>query len=810
LADLPYIGTSITGPSSNDSNDFELKVGKGAPNGYAPLDANSKVPSANLPVVDVSGQIATHNSATTSVHGITNTAELIHSTTVGPNTGRVVTFNQSGGSGGGDNSEISAMGFGVENTSEGKTAFMDTDGFHVSENAKSIQVEADKIELDNGAKLQKGTTDGGLGGNKGIALKCSADYELKWESGRLYTMQQDGFTIRSVEHCMSAPTANHDSSKGYVVGSRWVMDDGSAYNCINNDLDSAVWVYAAILDNKVILNNNSATSGAINLSGGADGDTIPNEVSGNGGSIASVGAGNADGTGGNGGSINLNAGTDSGHGGSIDLSGRTYSTGGSIISTGARVATHGGSLDMSAFDDHSGGSINTKGGHGGDGGSINTSNNGGYINTSGGGGYINTSGNGGIGGSISLNGGNVAAGVAGGSGGTLDLSGGNSHYQVVLNVGARSNVGGNAGSINLKGGDALLNVNGGTGGSVISTGFANASLSTNGGTLNMSAGGNGAGGSINTSNGGGSIDTRGTGSIQLGVTGTRTTLNGSASGSDKTITLPNATGTIALTSHTHGNLTSAGAVPQNNSSYSSISPQGTGYTNGSATINGASVTIGVNGSGGVTTLNGIYLNNPLGTYPIVQGSNTSASVTIAASFVANLPLITTTSGVVTTGTFGTTANSFCQGNDARLGSQTIFTLSGETKTTAFAIGTSYLFGCMPTRGPQVSGAYLNAVLRILGNFTVTGISINQYLPNSTGATLTYQLVRVTGATTVEALGSSIAVAGNNNLTTATSSISASLNSGDQIGLLLTLGGTGTVPNTSSATTILANIYCVPR
>lgn len=33
---------------------------------------------------------------------------------------------------------------------------------------------------------------------------------------------------------------------------------------------------------------------------------------------------------------------------------------------------------------------------------------------------------------------------------------------------------------------------------------------------------------------------------------------------------------------------------------------------------------------------------------------------------ANLPLITTTSGVVTTGSFGTSANSFCEGNDSRL------------------------------------------------------------------------------------------------------------------------------------------------
>jgi len=33
---------------------------------------------------------------------------------------------------------------------------------------------------------------------------------------------------------------------------------------------------------------------------------------------------------------------------------------------------------------------------------------------------------------------------------------------------------------------------------------------------------------------------------------------------------------------------------------------------------------------------------------------------------ANLPVITTTSGVLTTGSFGSTANTFCQGNDSRL------------------------------------------------------------------------------------------------------------------------------------------------
>jgi hypothetical protein len=47
----------------------------------------------------------------------------------------------------------------------------------------------------------------------------------------------------------------------------------------------------------------------------------------------------------------------------------------------------------------------------------------------------------------------------------------------------------------------------------------------------------------------------------------------------------------------------------------------------------------------------------------VHGNITNAG---AVGATANLPLITTTSGVVTTGTFGTAANSFCQGNDARL------------------------------------------------------------------------------------------------------------------------------------------------
>ena len=73
-APLPYTGTA-------DANSFELKSNKGSPNGYAPLDASSKVPLANLPDqasldAEVAAAVSAHNALTTSVHGISDTANL--------------------------------------------------------------------------------------------------------------------------------------------------------------------------------------------------------------------------------------------------------------------------------------------------------------------------------------------------------------------------------------------------------------------------------------------------------------------------------------------------------------------------------------------------------------------------------------------------------------------------------------------------------------------------------------------------------------------------------------------------------------
>jgi hypothetical protein len=103
--------------------------------------------------------------------------------------------------------------------------------------------DGDKILLDNGANLKKGTTDAGLGGSKGIALRCAVDYELKWEAGRLYVMGGDGFTIREVSHNFTtSPTVNDDNTKGFIIGSRWILDDGTTYECTDASVGAAVWV----------------------------------------------------------------------------------------------------------------------------------------------------------------------------------------------------------------------------------------------------------------------------------------------------------------------------------------------------------------------------------------------------------------------------------------------------------------------------------------------------------------------------------------------------------------------------------------
>ena len=98
------------------------------------------------------------------------------------------------------------------------------------------------VVLDNNSRLREGTVDAGLGGLKGIAQICAAGYELKWEVGRLYVMDNGGTIIRwSLYNFTTTPTVNDDDTKGYAVGSRWTLDDGSVYLCSDDSTGAAVW-----------------------------------------------------------------------------------------------------------------------------------------------------------------------------------------------------------------------------------------------------------------------------------------------------------------------------------------------------------------------------------------------------------------------------------------------------------------------------------------------------------------------------------------------------------------------------------------
>ncbi len=105
-------------------------------------------------------------------------------------------------------------------------------------------------------------------------------------------------------------------------------------------------------------------------------------------------------------------------------------------------------------------------------------------------------------------------------------------------------------------------------------------------------------------------------------------------------------------SHVHGNITNAGAI---------------GSTSGLPIITTTSgvLTTGSFGSAAGTFCQGNDSRLSDARTPL---SHTHGNITNAGAIgvTSGLPIITTTSGVLTTGSFGTTAGTFCQGNDSRL------------------------------------------------------------------------------------------------------------------------------------------------
>ena len=206
---------------------------------------------------------------------------------------------------------------------------------------------------------------------------------------------------------------------------------------------------------------------------------------------------------------------------------------------GANSGGAGGTITMR-------GGITGNDGAGGNSGSINLQGSDNNSNGAANGGSINLSAGAGAGGNI------TSVGGGGFGGGSLTMSGGSQGAGGSINT---SNAGGaistfnEGGAINTSGGGGAINTS--EGGGAISTSSDGGAINTSG--LEGTAGGNistyageQAGGSVETYDGGGSINTRGTGSIQFGATGTRTTLTGTAT-ENRAISLPDASGTIALT-----------------------------------------------------------------------------------------------------------------------------------------------------------------------------------------------------------------------------------------------------------------------
>jgi hypothetical protein len=162
------------------------------------------------------------------------------------------------------------------------------------------------------------------------------------------------------------------------------------------------------------------------------------------------------------------------------------------------------------------------------------------------------------------------------------------------------------------------------------------------------------------------------------LSGTNTIkLTGSATGTDKIITFPNATGTVALTSHTHGSITSDGKL-------------GSAANLPLITTTDGTISTGSFGTAANTFCAG---NDARLSDARTPASHTHGSITNDGKLgsAANLPLITTTDGTISTGSFGTAANTFCAGNDTRIDNlHTVVNTSAATLTITQADNNEYI------------------------------------------------------------------------------------------------------------------------
>lgn len=133
----------------------------------------------------------------------------------------------------------------------------------------------------------------------------------------------------------------------------------------------------------------------------------------------------------------------------------------------------------------------------------------------------------------------------------------------------------------------------------------------------------------------------------------------------------------------------------------------------------------------------VWKNRTIANAGVAAASHVHGNISSAGAIgsTANLPLITTTSGVVTTGTFGTAANSFCQGNDSRL---------SDARTP-----TSHTHGNITNDGKIGSTSGLVVVTTSAGAVTTLADgSANTYLKTNGSGTLSWASVASSGSVTM--------------------------------------------------------------
>lgn len=102
--------------------------------------------------------------------------------------------------------------------------------------AGGIMDNGAEIAFDNASKIRQ------TPGSNGIDQVCSIDYVHRWKEGALYIIDQSG-GIRSVQYGLSfTPDSTFDITQGYLVGSRFIKDDGTVFECTDNTDGAAVWV----------------------------------------------------------------------------------------------------------------------------------------------------------------------------------------------------------------------------------------------------------------------------------------------------------------------------------------------------------------------------------------------------------------------------------------------------------------------------------------------------------------------------------------------------------------------------------------